>query len=133
MMNRSQCVAVPSVDPMGGAMPFSEDTSADEIGRTFAALLKASRAAPDLIELWRAFAELQARERARRQDLRADMDGGAFIEEDPKRPEWQREPPLPDDPVVFMTRIHAMLLSSRIRFGLRWQELVSRQVPAIRR
>jgi hypothetical protein len=113
-------------------MPFSEDTSADEIGRVFAALLKGSRAGPDLLELWRAFAELQARERARRQDLRADVEGGAFIEDRARTEDWAPEPPLPDDPVVFMTRIHALILGSRIRFGLHWQELLSRQVPAIR-
>jgi hypothetical protein len=114
-------------------MAYSEDASADDLGRAFAALLKSARAGPDLAELWRAFSELQARERARLQDQRAHEDGGAFFEEAARGAEWEREKPFPGDPVVFMTRIHAALLASRLQSGLRWQRLVSQQLPKIRR
>jgi hypothetical protein len=90
------------------------DTSADELGRGFAALLKASRSIPDVMEMWRAFANLHAAARLRKQDAGEDLG------------------PSPADPVVFVTRANSIMLRAGVELGLKWQDLLSRTMPAIR-
>ena len=90
------------------------DTSADELGRAFAALISASRTIPDFIGMWRAFAQLHHDARLRRQDAGEDSE------------------PSPAEPVVFMTRANSVMISAGVKLGLRWQDLLSRTLPAVR-
>src|SRR5262245_33725144 len=90
------------------------DTSADELGRAFAALIKVSQTIPDFIAMLRAFAQLHHDARLRRQDAGEDLD------------------PSPADPVVFMTRANSAMISAGANFGLNLQDLLSRTMPAIR-
>ena len=93
------------------------DTSADELARGFATLLKASRAIPDLLETWRAFATLHADDRQRQIDAGADPD---------------QLDPSAGDPMVFLVRANSIMVRAGVELGLKWQRLLSNSLPDIR-
>jgi len=97
-------------------MPREFDTSAEEVGRTIADLLKGSRLMPDIAEVWRAVGERQMRNR-----LRGERPGS-------------QQAALPDpDPLALMLRANELVANAGVRMGLDWQRLVSWRLPAIRR
>jgi hypothetical protein len=98
-------------------MPHNVDTLAEELGRSFTALLKASRIAPDAIQAWQVFADLHAREQELRLDAAAPGDA---LE------------PFPGDPLVFFIRAQSIMLNASVELGLRWQRLLARAMPDIR-
>jgi hypothetical protein len=116
-------------------MQSDQEVAGDELGRAVAAMARALSSSLDMVDLWRAFAELHARDAARESDLRAMRNDGAFLEDEAlELEEPQHRPELaPSNPLVLLTRINAMAASTAMQMGLRWQELLSRRIPEIRR
>jgi hypothetical protein len=116
-------------------MQIDQEVSGDELGRAITAMLKAASSSLDMIDLWRAFSELHAREAAHERDLRAIRDDGAFLEDEALELAEPGEgpEPSPSSPLVLLTRINALVASTAMQMGLRWQELLSRRIPEIRR
>lgn len=94
-------------------MQSDQEVAGDELGRAVAAMARALSSSLDMVDLWRAFAELHARDAARESDLRAMRNDGAFLEDEAlELEEPQHRPELaPSNPLVLLTRINAMAAS----------------------
>ena len=92
------------------------DTSAEEVGRTIADLLKGARLMPDMADVWRAIGERHIRNR-----MHSEQAGS------------QRAAVSDVDPLALMVKANALVVNAGVRMGLDWQRLVSRRLPAIRR
>lgn len=115
-------------------MQSDREFGGDELGRTMAALVRAASSALDMADLWRVIADLHAVEAGHERDLRATRDDGAFPEDEAlDLAESGGGPPVPSGPVVLLTRINATAASFAMQAGMRWQELLSRRIPEIRR
>jgi len=109
--------AAPAATRSSENMANTKDNAGDDLGRGMAGAFNLAGAAGDMLEFWRAMSDTLASARNRS----TTPDDGSSGGETP-----------PTDPVGLMVRIHALLLDGGVRYGLRWQELISGHLPAIR-
>ena len=98
-------------------MRASDETS-DDLGRTAASMLNLAHAVPDMIDLWRVLSEIFATASSKDGDTgngEGDSAGSSR------------------SPVAIAVRANALLANNSMRYLLRWQQVVTRHLPRIRR
>lgn len=95
----------------------ANDSTSDDLARAFSSMLNLSRAAPDMIELWRVLSDVLS---AAQSENRAGDDRGKDASASS------------NDPVALAVRANSLLASSSMRYLLRWQQVVTRHLPRIR-
>jgi hypothetical protein len=97
-------------------MANDKDRSGDDLGRSLAAMLGMSRGIPELFEMWRAVADVLVEQRSSSRGGKAN-----------------HRQALAADAIALVVDANALLFNNSLQYWLRWQRLVSRRVPAIRR
>lgn len=85
----------------------------DDLGRAFASMLNLSQAMPDVLQVWRSITDALMESRSRERPIGSD---GSRL-----------------DPIGMVIQANALLFSNSMQYWLRWQQLVAKRIPAIRR
>jgi hypothetical protein len=99
-------------------MQIDRDSSQDDLSSAFARMFGMGGGMAQAADLWRTMCEAMIAPRT------------ADVGRDTASPASN---PLLADPVALMIRVNSLLLSSSVRYWLRWQEVLSTHAPALRR
>ncbi|MFO1320803.1 MAG: hypothetical protein U1F52_14400 [Burkholderiales bacterium] len=93
----------------------------EDLAGSLAGIMNMARALPEMMELWRVMSDVL---------MVPDENAAAGA----KRKRTTRGgSSLPMDPLSLTVRVNALMLSSNIRYWVKWQQIVTQRLPRIRR
>lgn len=99
-------------------MPSRRGARPEDLAGSFEGMMQLARALPEMVELWRVLSDVLM-----------------VPEESPgtRKASAKGRRALPSDPLSLTVRVNALMLSSNIRYWMKWQQIVAQRLPRIRR